>query len=189
MKDDRYLINGDEIFIKEFDGNKIILGVIDGTGQGKLAHELANVVKSVILKNYKLPLDQIVMACDEALRKSELEGGATIAIGLIHSDKLEYIGIGDTHSYIHQDDHIKPLKNQEGRLGEFQLPKLVIQEYPLVVFSQLIFCTDGINTHVEERLLPLATKPQIMANFIFNTYHRVYGDATTLVAQYQPRQL
>jgi len=187
MKDDAYLINGDAFIIKEFDGDKVLIAVIDGAGQGELANEISSLVIQTIEQNYRCQIDQIVYACDEILRDSPLEGGATIAIALISSDHLKYIGVGDSHSYYYDvNQEVKILSNQDGRLGEFHLPKLKIREYPLSEFTNIILCTDGINTHVPDSLPTPNTPPQFLANYIFNTYHRVYGDATVLVAQYQP---
>ena len=187
MKDDGYLINGDALLIKEFDGDKILVAVIDGAGQGKLANEISSLVLQTIEQNYRSSLDQIVYACDKNLRNSHLEGGATIAIALISSDHLAYIGVGDSHSYYYSEDQeIEILSNQEGRLGEFHLPALKVRNYKLSEFANIILCTDGINTQITDSLPAPNTPPQFLANYIFNTYHRTYGDATVLVAQYQP---
>jgi anti-sigma regulatory factor (Ser/Thr protein kinase) len=185
MKDERYLINGDEFFIKEYDGDKVLLAVIDGMGQGELAYELSNFVLKILQRDYRLPLDQLLRICDKTLIDSKLSGGVVIALARISGgDQLEYIGIGDTHSYLY-DGEVTFLENQEGRLGEYQLPTLKVEEYILNDLTNIILCTDGINTHIAEELLDSDTHPQLLANYIFNTYHRLHGDATVLIAQFQ----
>lgn len=185
MKDDGYLINGDALFTKEFDGNKVLLAVIDGAGQGKLANEISALVLQMIQKHYRDPLDQIVYACDQILRDSDLEGGATIAIALISSDGLKYVGIGDSHSYLYDaDQKMEILRNQEGRLGEFHLPEIKVRSYTLSEMTHIILCTDGINTRIPDGLPDPSITPQFLANYIFNTYHRIYGDATVLIAKH-----
>ena len=189
MKDERYLINGDEFFIKEYDGDKVLLAVIDGMGQGEQAFELSNFVLKILKNAYRLPLDQLIRKCDQALRDSNMDGGVVIALARISGgDKLEYLGIGDTHSYLYNDE-ITFIKNMDGRLGEYQLPTLKVEEYTLKGLTNVILCTDGINTHIAEELLDSDTHPQYLANYIFNTYHRLHGDATVLIAQYQAGQL
>lgn len=189
MKDERYLVNGDVFFIKEYDGDKVLLAVIDGMGQGESALELSNFVVKILQQDYRLPLDQLIRCCDQKLRESKLEGGVVIALARITGeDKLEYIGIGDTHSYLY-DDTLTFITNQDGRLGEYQLPTLKVKKYNLKGLTNIILCTDGINTHLSEKLLKSDTHPQHLANYIFNTYHRLYGDATVLIAQYQTGQL
>ena len=189
MKDERYLVNGDEFFIKEYDGDKVLLAVIDGMGQGEQAFELSNFVLKILKQAYRLPLDHLIRKCDQALRDCDMDGGVVIALARITGgDKLQYIGIGDTHSYLYNGE-VTFIENQDGRLGEFQLPTLEVQEYTLVDLTNIILCTDGINTHIAEELLDTDIHPQHLANFIFNTYHRLHGDATVLIAQYQAGQL
>ncbi len=188
VKDERYLVNGDAVFTKEFDGDKILLAVIDGIGQGQTAFEMSNFILKLLQENFRLPLDQLLILCDTQLKESPFEGGAAIALALIDSNHLKYIGIGDTHSYLYQEEIIT-LSNLDGRLGEYQLPPLILQEIPLSLATNIILCSDGINTHVAEQLPDRYTPPQFLANYIFNTYHRLYGDATVLVAQYQPDEL
>lgn len=190
IADERYLINGDLLFIIEYEGDKILFGIIDGAGQGELAHEIATLVHDTILQNFSNPLPTLLLQCDQALRKSRSDGGAAISLCQVIPGQLTYLGLGDTHCYLQTADQLLLLTNNEGRLGEFTLPSLKQQILPLTSPVNIICCTDGINTRIPENLPSFEElSPQDLAYFIFNNYHRTYGDATVLVTHLQAQLL
>ncbi len=182
VPDDRYLENGDEFLVKQFDGETVLVGVIDGIGQGVEAHRMAVLAKSVVLDHFKSPLDGIVLAVDQAVRESGIEGGLAMSLALIAEDTISYLGIGDTHSYVLEQD-LYLLRNFDGRVGAYQLPRISVQKIAIKRPAVFITCTDGINTKIHTAELSGAERAQNMANNIFNTFHRSYGDVTVMVAK------
>ncbi|MFK7772640.1 MAG: ATP-binding protein [Saprospiraceae bacterium] len=184
VPDEKYNFNGDEYLIKEFDGDKVLLGVIDGIGQGYKAHAMAMLIKNFVVKNFHLTLDSLILSCDSLLKESEITGGAAMSLAIIEPKQLTYLGVGDTHCYLLNESPIE-LLNFEGRVGEYLLPKLETKVYEFENTSTFLMCTDGIKSDLLSYELPMNEAPQKMANFIFNHFHRPYGDVTTLVTKYK----
>jgi serine/threonine-protein kinase RsbT len=182
LADENYAINGDEYLVKEYDGNKVLMAVIDGTGEGYRAHATAMAIKEYLTSHYRLPLKELVLNCHELLRKSDLDRGAAVALARIASGQVEYIGIGDTHCYL-AGASVNFLNNHEGTVGEHQLPTLHAASYDIPEGSYLIMCTDGIRSNLwfDE---DLDTSAQQVANMVFNEFHKEYGDVTVLVARF-----
>jgi len=181
MKDERYDHNGDIVYTKEYGGDKLLIAVIDGTGQGESALEMSNIVKEVIEENFLLPIGQIMINCDKALREDGEDSSAVITIARIIPNEIRYFGFGDTHSYLRKKAGTQNLKNQEGRLGAYQLPSLIVNTLSVASPYQLILCSDGIKTLQNDKFPDFDLSVQQTANFIFNNHHRLYGDASVLV--------
>ena len=184
VPDEKYNFNGDEYLIKEFDGDKVLLGVIDGIGQGYKAHAMSTMVKNFVIKNFHLTLDSLILSCDSLLKESEITGGAAMSLAIIEPKRLTYLGVGDTHCYLLNENPIE-LSNYDGRVGDYQLPPLHTKVYEFEKTSTFLMCTDGIKSDLLSYELPINEAPQKMANFVFNHFHRPYGDVTALVTKYK----
>lgn len=182
VPDEDYNFNGDDFIIREFDGDKVLLGVIDGIGQGYDAHAITCLIKKFVLNNFYLSLEDLIHSCHHLLKESELTGGAAVSLAMISPHLITYLGVGDTHSYIMNTD-IKELSNYEGRVGEYQLPNIQSKEIPIEKNSAFIMCTDGISTKILENKLTLQFRAQQIANKLFNEYHKAHGDVTVLVTK------
>ncbi|HYF02614.1 MAG TPA: ATP-binding protein [Patescibacteria group bacterium] len=183
LADEHYTSNGDAYVIKEFDGDKILLAVIDGLGQGDDAAFVANIVKQIIERNYRLPLQELIVMCDKALRQGSLNSGVAMSLILIANGEICYAGVGDTHTKVFMEDDNHYTLSQKGLVGNFVLPQVRVKKIKEGKKFSVIMCTDGIQDHFRCENLPKDTNAQELANFIFNNYHRSYGDATVLVAK------
>lgn len=179
VPDEQYNFNGDEYIVKEFDGDKVLLAVIDGIGQGYDAYAMSMLIKKFIEKNFALPLEVLIDSCDFLLKESELTGGAAMSLAILEAHQVTYLGIGDTHSYLYNGQK-KELPNFEGRVGDYQLPLINAKQFPIEGNTCLVMCTDGISTKVSETDIPLNESAQKIANFVFNHFHKAYGDVTVL---------
>ncbi len=182
MVDERYAINGDAFLIREYDGNKVLMAVIDGSGGGYPAHAAAILVKEYLLRHYRLPLEELVENCHKILKQSKIDRGATIALARIASGYLSYLGVGDTHAYV-LGEEMSYLHNHEGTVGQFYLPSLETKKIELTEDTYFILCTDGIKSSLwldEDQSIGA----QSMANLVFNEFRREYGDVTVLVAKH-----
>ncbi|MEO9804745.1 MAG: ATP-binding protein [Reichenbachiella sp.] len=180
--DENYAVNGDDYLIKEYDGDKVLLAVIDGTGEGYPAHTVALIIKEYLFDNYRLSLEELANNCHRILKKSDIERGATVALAKIESGCLRYLGIGDTHAYL-LGEEMNQLHNHEGTIGQYHLPTLKTREKELGDNTYLILCTDGIKTSLwmdEDQFV----SAQQLANSIFREFHKEYGDVTVLVAKH-----
>lgn len=181
LSDSQQTINGDAYVIKEFEGENVLLAVIDGLGEGEKANKAANFVKDLIEDNYKLSPAALINKCDDSLKKDSKRGSA-VGILLLKLNSLQYLGIGDTGIRIFSKDKITPY-SQSGIVGEFRLPTFKLQKYPCTSKIIVIMWTDGITPKFIEEDLPLNQSAQKIANFIMDNYRREYGDATVLVAK------
>ncbi|MES2765456.1 MAG: ATP-binding protein [Bacteroidota bacterium] len=187
LGDERYEVNGDAYIIKEFDGDKVLLCVIDGLGQGEDARIISQTVQKIVEESYHLSLDRIIRKCDRALRVTNEITGAALGIALLTRDMVCWASVGDTFGQVLEQregdvlNHI--LDGQRGVVGIFTLPKIKIKKLLLKGEYMIMLCTDGINEPLYTADFPLEKSAQSIANFIMNTHRSEYGDATVIVAK------
>jgi len=179
-------INGDAYIIKEFEGDKVLLAVIDGVGQGSKANKVVNLAKDTVEENYKSALTAIVIKCHKNLGqacRSSLPRGVAMGLLLLKPLSLQYVGVGDTSISV-IDTHKKiQVFNQSGIVGE-RLPNLTLQKHRCSGKIILIMCSDGISLHYKKGNLLLEQRnAQQIANYIMRNYRHQYGDATVLVVK------
>ncbi len=180
--DENYAINGDDYLIKEYDGDKVLMAVIDGTGEGYPAHAISIIIKEYLSSHYRKKLSELAVECHNILKRSESERGAAVALMKIENGEASYLGIGDTHAYILGESK-KYMHNHDGTIGLYQLPTLRERKFKLEDNTYLIMCTDGIRSNVDFDD-DTNESAQQLANSIFKEYHKEYGDVTVLVAKY-----
>jgi anti-sigma regulatory factor (Ser/Thr protein kinase) len=185
VKDERYLVNGDKIFTKAYDGDSLLIAMIDGAGQGQSAADISECISSVISKTYRDDLVQLIYACDEALSVSDFEGGAAMTLIRFMPSSLSILGVGDTHTYIARPHKLQPIGHIYGRIGVDNLPSLNAKSITYNDDFSLVCCTDGIKTDAEQYIIDRFSSPRNNAAHIFNTYHRPYGDASVFVLNYR----
>ncbi len=186
LNDERYPFNGDAWVIKEFEGDKVLLSVIDGTGNGFNAYKAANFVKEIIEENYKSGLTTIATRCHKKMRKRfdpSLVRNCVMGLLLLKPRSLEYVGVGDTSIDVMGTPEKIYLPSQKGMVGDIRLPNLKLQRYRCARNIILIICSDGISPRFTEDELPLDQHAQQVANYIMENYRLEYGDATVLVAK------
>jgi len=181
LPDEHYDINGDAWFIKEFSGDKILLGVIDGLGQGESAYHSAALAKAVIEEHIYRPLDEILNLCHKAFKEKGRHYGASIGLLLIKPGSFHYAAVGDTFLKF-LTGRRQQLTSQRGIVGQFRMPTVRVEKRALSK-NDMIFalCTDGIKDHFAGADLPPITGLQDTAAHILTHYRREYGDATVLL--------
>jgi len=184
VPDQNYVVNGDAFVVKSFDGDKVLIAVIDGLGQGATAHQMAKAVQKIVENNFFLPLEQIVLHCHQFLKDSSFEeGGIAMSIALLTPTHIHYLGVGDTHGFLLNDSpHF--FLNIDGRVGGHLLRSLVVRSYATTTEQYIVLCTDGIQSRLEMSGINWEQRLQRTATQLFNEYNRLYGDATILVAKY-----
>jgi len=185
LPDQNYIINGDAFVVKPFDGDKVLLAVIDGLGQGAEAHKMAKAVQQRIENYFFLPLDQLFLDCHELLKSPDFEeGGIALSIILLTPTNIQYLGVGDTHGHLlNSSPHV--FLNAEGRVGGQLLRSLKIRTYETSEEQYIILCTDGIQSQLDVSIVDWDQRLKDIAIQLFNAYNRPYGDATILVAKYK----
>ena len=186
LNDERYPVNGDAYVIIEFDGDKVLLSVIDGIGNGFNANKVANFVKEIVKENYRSGLKTIANRCHKKLRKRfhpSLIRSCVIGLLLLKPRSLEYLGVGDTTVDVMGVPEKINLRSQKGMVGDIRLPNLKLQKFRCKREIILIMCSDGVSHRFTEDELPLDAHAQQIANYIMKNYIRNFGDATVLVVK------
>lgn len=183
IPDNNYNYNGDQYIRKEYDGDSLLMGVVDGPGQGYDAHSIAQTCKQFIENNYRKPLAELIAALNILMKESNDETGVTCSLARITQGNISYHGLGDTHAYIQIDNQtIKSLTNQDGRLGYVNKIKERSASLTFEATASMVICSDGIRTMNEE--INCVSNAQQLANELFDKYHRPSGDATVFIAKY-----
>ena len=182
IADANYNFNGDQYVLKEYDGDTVLIGLIDGPGQGYDAYALAISCKTFIEKNYRLSLDKLMGSLHSLMDESNDEVGITASLCRISPNKIQYKGVGDTHAYILRRDEFTSLPNQGGRLGQLHKFRNGVSEYSFDHQVNIILCTDGLS--VISPFDKIHGSAQQMANKLFDANHRPHGDASVLTLKY-----
>jgi serine/threonine-protein kinase RsbT len=184
IPDNNYNYNGDQYILKEYDGDSLLLGVVDGPGQGYDAHSIAQTCKQFVENNYRRPLIELLTALNTLMKESNDDVGITCSLARITPEEFIYAGIGDTHAYVKIDgQEFIHLTNQKGRVGSVHKVKNEKTLYHFVEKVEVILCTDGIKTIYEP--IPQVDQAQSLANELFDQYHRPHGDATIIIGMFK----
>ncbi|MFK7933764.1 MAG: SpoIIE family protein phosphatase [Saprospiraceae bacterium] len=177
--------NGDAFLIKEYEGDKVLVALIDGEGRGTSAAVLATVVKDYLQSHADLPLLQLAEECHHLLRDRPVEGGIVMSFLRLTPGKIFYLGIGDTHAYVCQP-HFRKLTQYSGKVGDYDLPIMEVTTLPTQQRSRFVLCTDGVKEQVKSADLVADFSVERVAENVMEQYKRINGDATVLVVDYQP---
>ena len=183
LPDESYNFNGDAFLIKEFDGDKVLMAIIDGLGQGHKASVYSSIVKEAIIKYYEMGLPEIIQHCDVILKDSEFDGGVAMSLLLISPNEISFCGLGDTHCYFQNENGFELLFQIDGLVGNMknQVPKLIKKE--TTNDFNVVLCTDGISSKLNAEALNWDANAQQIAYEIFNKFHKSHGDVSVLLAK------
>ncbi len=184
LADQHYQFNGDQFIIKEYNGDSVLVGVIDGPGQGYDAHAIASTCKEYVERNIFEPIDHLLEYLDALLTESNDNIGITASLARLSPGKLVYKGFGDTHAYLMSNYTIDRLANQGGRLGQLMKYRSGVVQRAFDDRITLVLCTDGISTLDSVLDFDPYQNMQGLANRLFDQYHKPYGDATILAVKY-----
>ena len=185
LPDQNYVVNGDAYIVKPFDGDKVLLAVIDGLGQGVPAQQMAKAVQQIIEQQYFQPLEHILLDCHQLLQTDTFEeGGVAMSLALLTPTEIQHLGVGDTHGYV-LNPSLKSPFNIDGRVGGRLLRSLQVKTYTTTDEQYIILCTDGIQSQLNLTDIDWGQSLQRITIELFNDYNRPYGDATILVAKYK----
>ncbi len=146
IKKEGEAFDGDKCLIKHYRGDYSLFGVLDGAGSGFKAHQSSEAVKEIILENYTLALDDLVMLCHKKLKELPLSRGVEIALVRLSPEGLEYLTVGST--FIKSFPH-KPFISHRGSLGLSMKGSFSVGHIELEENFCLCLCSDGIDNSFE----------------------------------------
>ncbi|RUM45722.1 MAG: hypothetical protein DSY46_02175 [Hydrogenimonas sp.] len=180
--DTRELLNGDGYLIKKYEGDKVLIAILDGAGHGAKAQEATQQTKNIIAENYKLPLDQILHKCDTFLRKIHSGRGVELGLLRITSTYAEFSGIGHIGVHSNRESHLSfPMQN--GRLAWALPKKILMTRYSKPDHFMIILHTDGIVNNNFHTFYDFQATAQSIAVDLFNQYAQSDDDATVIIVK------
>ncbi len=163
-----------------------LVAVLDGVGHGAEAAEAADVAIAAINERPQDSVVTLVRRCHEHLRKTR---GIVMSIATLdrRDETITWLCIGNIKSILLRTNESSPknceyLVQRSGVVGA-QLPLLQASVTPIAVGDTIVMSTDGIHTEYAQHL-PLASRPQQIADHILARYHKGTDDALVLVARY-----
>jgi anti-sigma regulatory factor (Ser/Thr protein kinase) len=173
-------LNGDRYLIKEYEGDKLLLCVIDGVGHGQKAYKAASLVSSVVDRDYKKSIDHIILSAHKMLSGSSEQYSAELAIARITETDIEYGALGSPVGFIYSDPKCS-LKINNGRIGISLPSEIYIDSFPRPDKFILALQSDGISKRYFLADFSSISSAQIIAETIFNQYATSADDATIVV--------
>ncbi len=144
-----HMVSGDAVCVIEFD-HHILLAVIDVTGHGDIAHEVANKIQLFIQQQKNLDLVWLMKELHE-----HLKGSVGAALGLflvdVNEQSFEYISIGNTKARRSVGDTWRGV-TKEGVLGQ-RLPNLIAQQGHLNNGDVFVLWSDGLSDHLIDNFI------------------------------------
>ncbi len=163
-----------------------LVAVIDGLGHGAEAAEAASIAIAAINLRPQDSVITLVRRCHEQLLKTR---GIVMSIATLdrRDETITWLCVGNIKSILLRADRNWPrnceyLMQRSGVVGS-KLPPLQASVTPIAAGDTLIMSTDGIRTGYAQHL-PLASRPQQIADHILARYHDGTDDALVLVARY-----
>jgi len=175
--------NGDSFVVKYF-GCQLLVGVIDGLGHGKFAHEAAQRARQYVEKHYDQSFEMIFQGTGRACRSTR-----GVVMALVKLDwrtvptKMTFGSIGNIEIRL-QNGNAGALPVRRGIIGK-NAPSPVIHEQPFDPGDTLFLFSDGITSHwPKDEFLYLQGKPaDETARIMLTSLAKENDDATLLIVK------
>ncbi|MES9991268.1 MAG: ATP-binding protein [Candidatus Thiodiazotropha sp.] len=174
------VVNGDRYLIKDYEGDKLLIAIIDGSGHGEKAHIASSMVLKIVEQNYKVPIENILIKAHEALCGREKLTCAEMAIARITDSTIEYGSLGNVSGAILSDPKLS-FKINNGRIGMTLPDTLQINRYHRPDEFTLVLHSDGISHTLNLEELCSDSTAQNIAESLFNQFASPSDDATIIV--------
>lgn len=177
-----YQYNSDAYLVKEYNGNSLLLAVINNENKGYDAYLISNHIKKTISEHYGQPLDLLIRVCYQSLKNDIVVNGISLSLLRIEPGTVNYLGIGDTHAYLLDKNRKIELKNAVIKTRDQTLHKLKVQAYSIQTMPiSFVLCTNGVEKKILNKpLIHNNITAQQFAQNIFSQHHKLQHDATVL---------
>lgn len=164
----------------------VLVAVIDGLGHGSEAAHAARETAAALLASAQEPLDELVIRCHAAIRRTR--GVAmSLAAFTVDGSSMTWLGVGNVDGALLRADCSGSKRNEalatRGGVVGYKLPRLHATVVQLDAGDLLLLATDGIKQgyHVGIRVVD---DVQRTADAILASHARGDDDALVLVARY-----
>jgi anti-sigma regulatory factor (Ser/Thr protein kinase) len=173
-------INGDGYFIKGYEGDKLLVSVLDGAGKGDAAAAATKLALTVLHDNFSLPLAPLLQLCHQTLTAHHSRRGLDIALLRLSSTDAEFCGVGNIGVHTSVNHHFS-FYLQNGSAGNAIPEPINVIRHPLPASFILSLHTDGITSSDFSAFYGAEDSAQAIATRIFDSYALAEDDATLLV--------
>lgn len=173
---------GDQYLVKELH-DSVLIAVADGLGHGSEAAFAAKKAMQIIEAHPENSLEQLVIACNEALENTR---GITLTIARISNNTLSYLAIGNVTGVCWHWQMAKTKKQSlllEGGVVGYKMPNLNLKKFPIQSGDIFILATDGLKETFEIESPNFMKSPKSIASYLFKEYRNPKDDGLILVAQ------
>jgi serine/threonine protein phosphatase PrpC len=181
------LESGDAHLVATLPGGALV-AVVDGLGHGPEAAQAARHAVATMRADPGKPVADILLACHQQLRKTR---GAVISLASFQPGIMTWLGVGNVEGLLFSAGQTgatvrESLLLRSGVVG-YQIPSLRPASLRIQSGDMLVLATDGISTRFGDHV-PLARRPQEVADEILRRYGKETDDALVLVARYTGAQ-
>ncbi|HEY3146593.1 MAG TPA: SpoIIE family protein phosphatase [Dongiaceae bacterium] len=180
-------VSGDAHLVTRLPGGALV-AVVDGLGHGPEAAEAARRAVAMMRAHAGAPVADILLACHQELRKTR---GAVISLASLQPGIMTWLGVGNIEGLLFSVGPTgaparESLLLRSGVVG-YQIPSLRPASLQIHAGDTLVFATDGISSRFGDHV-PLAGRPQEVADEVLRRYVKDTDDALVLVARYTGAQ-
>ena len=185
--DPLYACNGDVVFSKVVEGDKYLLAVIDGMGQGELARDAALVARRALESSSSINPLTLASEAHEAVLASAGERGFAMALMLVSVAAIHLVNVGDVACRVFRAEdgcELTQFIERPGTLGTSQPVRFVEQhadirsaDMPILI----MLASDGISTRFSTTGNPIREASIDIADLVINDFRRAHGDATVVI--------
>ncbi len=158
----------------------LLAAIVDVSGHGSEAHELALTLKNEIMSWPDVRLTELMIQLNNIARASR---GAAVGLAMLHSGRssLSYVGVGNTSIQKHGRCPWKGI-SRDGVLGS-RMPTLKEETVDLQEGDVVVLHTDGLREHIRPQDYPRLTleTPPAIANNLIKLFGRSYDDVSCIV--------
>ncbi len=175
-------VNGDAFVVKRW-GQSALVGVIDGLGHGRLAHEAAQVARQYVDTHFDRPLDLVFKGTARACVSTR-----GVVMALIRFDWAQstfaFGSVGNVEARLFGVPKPASLVGRRGVLGH-GAPPAAVTEHPWQPGATLVLHSDGLRTRWRWEDFPalVGKPPDVVANELLRALGRDEDDGTVIVVR------
>jgi len=174
--------NGDAYYVKGYQGDKMLIAVFDGAGNGIKAQQSTQILVGFFKNNYQLPLDVLIHESHQLLLKNKQSRAVEVALMRITPKIIESVIMGNL--CIHPNS--KPYTSipaQNGSIGLLIPDNIHVHSFERPKQFRYVIHSDGIRDVNYAALSSMSQSPQKNAEQIFDSYALANDDASVVVVQ------
>lgn len=175
--------NGDQHEAYGFDGESMLVALVDGHGSGEPAERSSKLALQVIGRYATLPLDLMIESVHQALAAEPDMRGSELILARFVPPVLSLAGVGNLGAVLRADQEYT-YRPQMGCCGLVLPGRIRVKSFEIMKRFDLFLHTDGVAGAFYNDLPDARCMADEMARYIFDKHSRRSDDATIAVLRY-----